>query len=326
VFDVSKPHILIISPASAKANNGNWRTAQRWKRFLQAAYRVSISTDDYFPPADAMIALHARRSADAIAQFATCQPSRPLIVVLTGTDLYRDIHTDPLAQRSLELASHLVVLQSAGLKELPPHLQAKASVVHQSATPLKPVSRTNKKNFIVSMIGHLRDEKDPLTFMRAAENARHPALRFVHIGGALTPDLAWEAQNLQERHTRYRWLDDLAHGKTRQKLKHSDLTVIASKMEGGANVIVEAVTSGVPVLASDISGNRGMLGDDYPGYFPVGDSKALASLIDRAATDPAFREQLCAQCATRAPLFSAEHEKTTLLQLMDNALKTKDDL
>lgn len=274
-----------------------------------------------------MIALHARRSAEAIARFSASHPSSPLILVLTGTDLYRDIHTDTHAQRSLELASHLVVLQSAGLKELPPHLHAKASVIHQSAAPLKPVNRTNnKKNFIVSMIGHLRDEKDPLTFMRAAEQVRHPALRFVHIGGALTPELAHEARILQNRQPRYRWLGDLAHGKTRQKLKHSDLTVIASKMEGGANVIAEALCSGVPVLASDISGNRGMLGDDYLGYFPVGDSKALASLIDRAATDSVFYEQLHRQCAARAPLFSVESEKAALLQLMDNALLAKDDL
>lgn len=272
-----------------------------------------------------MIALHARRSAPAIAAFSQAFPAKPLIVVLTGTDLYRDIHSDPDAQRSLRLASRLVVLQAAGLEELPSAMREKTTVIYQSATPLKAVApANNKRNFTVSMIGHLRDEKDPLTFMRAAERAHYPMLRFIHIGGALDTGLEQEAHFLQARHARYKWLGNLAHGETRRKLKHSDLTVIASRMEGGANVIAEAITSGVPVLVSNISGNRGMLGEDYPGYFPVGDSQALAALIDRAATDAGFRLLLWRQCAARAPLFSVEREKTALLQLMDNALKPKD--
>jgi putative glycosyltransferase (TIGR04348 family) len=322
---VNKPHITIISPASAKANNGNWRTAQRWKLFLQSAYRVTISTDQKAPGSDALIALHARRSAAAIAAYAQSYPARPLIVILTGTDLYRDIHTDPDAQRSLELASHLIVLQEAGLDELPPDMRAKASVIYQSSTALKPVDNAERRRHCtVSMIGHLREEKDPLTFLHAVELARNSSLRFIHIGGASDTFLEQQARALQIRNPRYKWLENLPHGRTRQLLKYSRLTVIASKMEGGANVIAEAVTSGVPVLASAIPGNRGMLGNDYGGYFPVGDSHALALLIERAAADTEFYALLQRQCAARAPLFFTEREKTALLQLMDNALNSKE--
>jgi putative glycosyltransferase (TIGR04348 family) len=322
---LNTPHIVIISPASAKANNGNWRTAARWKRFLSAAYRVSVATDGDVPAADAVIALHAGRSAKQIAAFARSCPRCPLIVALTGTDLYRDIHTAADAQRSLELASRLVVLQAAGIDELPEHLRGKTSVIYQSAAALKPADdMENRRFFTVSMVGHLRDEKDPLTFMRAVEMTSHARLRFLHIGGAADPRLECQARLLQERNARYRWLDNLAHGRTRELLKRSRLTVIASKMEGGANVIAEAVTSGVPVLASNISGNRGMLGDDYGGYFPAGDGKSLAALIDRSAQDREFLSLLRRQCAERAPLFSPEREKAALLQLMDNALNSKD--
>jgi glycosyltransferase involved in cell wall biosynthesis len=96
--------------------------------------------------------------------------------------------------------------------------------------------------------------------------------------------------------------------------------VIASRMEGGANVIIEAVTAGVPVLASDIAGNRGMLGDDYAGYFAMGDSDALARMIDRAQTDPAFYARLQTQCNARAALFAPAREQAALLQLLDNLL------
>jgi glycosyltransferase involved in cell wall biosynthesis len=112
----------------------------------------------------------------------------------------------------------------------------------------------------------------------------------------------------------------MPHAQTRQRLKRSHLMVIASEMEGGANVIIEAVTSGVPVLASDIPGNRGMLGDNYAGYFPLGDSASLAHLIDRAATDPVFHATLASQCAERAALFTPAIERTAVREFVDNLL------
>jgi putative glycosyltransferase (TIGR04348 family) len=243
--------------------------------------------------------------------------------VLTGTDLYRDIKTDADAQASLQLATRLVVLQSAGLQELSPDLRRKTSVIYQSSPSLKPIAgNPAARYFNVTMIGHLRDEKDPATFMRAAALTASPDVRLMHIGGALDPELGAQAESTQSAHSHYRWLGNLSHPKTRQFLKRSHLMVIASRMEGGANVIIEAVTSGVPVLASDISGNRGMLGEDYTGYFPVGDSRELARLIDRVAADASFYADLRQQCAARASLFSPEREKTALLELVDNVLTT----
>lgn len=322
---MSKPHIVIISPALAKANNGNWQTANRWARFLREHYRVTFAfapateTSRTNIAADAIIALHARRSAAAIAAFAAVYPSRPSILVLTGTDLYRDIRIDDSAKHSLQLATHLVVLQEAGLQELHPPLQRKTTVIYQSAPPLKPVPhKFGARHFDATMIGHLREEKDPATFMRAAKLLTSPQIRLTHIGAALNPTLGAEAEATQREQARYRWLGNLPHAKTRQLLKRSQLMVITSRMEGGANVIIEAITSGVPVLASDIAGNRGMLGPHYAGYFPVGDSHALARMIDRAATDSSLYAQLQSQCAARAPLFSPERERTAVLELVDN--------
>jgi putative glycosyltransferase (TIGR04348 family) len=320
---LAKPDITIISPALAKANNGNWQTASRWARFLRTHYRVTVESEWDGTPADLIIALHARRSARSIAAFAAACPSRPAVLVLTGTDLYRDIKTDADAQASLQLATRLVVLQSAGLQELSPDLRRKTSVIYQSAPSLKPIAgNLAARHFNVTMIGHLRDEKDPATFMRAAALTASPDVRLTHIGGALDPELGMQAESTQSAHFRYRWLGNLSHPKTRQLLKRSHLMVIASKIEGGANVIIEAVTSGVPVLASDISGNRGMLGEDYTGYFPVSDSRELARLIDCAVADPSFYAGLREQCAARASLFSPEREKTALLELVDNVLNS----
>lgn len=323
---MAKPHIVIISPYLANANNGNWQTAWRWSRFLSMRYKVTLAAHWDGMACDAMIALHARRSAASIAAFSAAFPALPLIVVLTGTDLYKDISSDKDAQRSLQLATQLLILQPAGLQALNKNLHHKTQVIYQSAPLLKPFKRNPEKQpryFDVTMIGHLRDEKDPVTFMHAAKSLASACVRLIHIGGALDPALAAQAEKTQQLYPRYHWLGNVAHAATRQRLKRSQLMVITSKMEGGANVIIEAVTSGVPVLASDISGNRGMLGEDYAGYFPLGDSIKLAHLIDRAASDTKFYRRLQAQCAARAPLFAPERERAALLKLVDSCITKK---
>ena len=323
---MSKPHIIIISPALANANNGNWQTAWRWSRFLREKYKVSLAVQWDGIPCDAMIALHARRSAASVAAYSDAYPAQPLIVVLTGTDLYKDILINADAQHSLLSATQLVVLQSAALQELDIHLRNKTHVIYQSAPSLKPLNKNRAKPpryFDVTMIGHLRIEKDPATFMHAAKLLKSKNVRLIHIGGALDPALGKQAEKTQQLYPRYQWLGNLAHAETRQRLKRSQLMVITSTMEGGANVIIEAVTSGVPVLASDISGNRGMLGEKYAGYFPLGDRLKLAHLIDRAAGDAKFYGRLQTQCAARATLFAPERERAALLKLVDNCITQK---
>ena len=314
-------HVLIVSPASARENNGNWQTASRWCHFLRSRYQVAIAADccaDANAP-DMLIALHARRSAGAIAAFARAYPGRPCIVVLTGTDLYRDIAHSPEAQASLEHASALVVLQGDGLNALAPRHRAKAHVVYQSAPTMRPAAHgEQRRHYDVCMIGHLRSEKDPYTFMRASTLVTSAKVRLLHIGGALESSLGQAATATAAVNARYQWLGNLPHSATRQRLARSHAMAICSLMEGGANVIIEAVTCGVPVLASDISGNRGMLGDDYAGYFPVGEAAALARLIDRSVHDPDFYALLQSQCTARAALFAPEIERATLLQLVHN--------
>jgi putative glycosyltransferase (TIGR04348 family) len=317
--------VVIVSPASARENNGNWQTASRWAHFLRGRYDAGIVREwtTAQPRPDLLIALHARRAAPSLAAYAQALPQQPSVLVLTGTDLYRDIATDADAQDSLARASALVVLQDAGLALLPAALRAKARVIYQSAPALAPYPHpARRRTYSISMIGHLRDEKDPLTFIRAAGLVENPSARMVHIGGALDPALGAAAEAAQAANPRYRWLGNLPHAATRQRLKRSHAMVIASRMEGGANVIIEAVTSGVPVLASDISGNRGMLGDDYEGYFAVGDAPALARLIDRSIGDSEFYRRLCRQCAARATLFAPSTEQAALLRLVDNLLDT----
>jgi putative glycosyltransferase (TIGR04348 family) len=319
------------------ANNGNWQTAYRWSQYLAAAYRVSLASQWHAPgegdggknaPA-CLIALHARRSAASIAEFANACPDRPLIVVLTGTDLYRDIHCDQSARRSLDLATHLVVLQTEGLAELDAGHRAKCRVIFQSAPAWTPSADPGEAGtFDVVLVGHLRAEKDPLTPMRALDalSADSP-VRLIHIGNALDDEYRLAAEAMQARTwpalQRYEWLAGLPHDETLRRIARAKAMVISSVMEGGANVIIEAIHAGVPVLASRISGNVGMLGRDYRGYFTPGDPKELAGLLERASRDDAFLAELKRQCADRAPLFEPAREEAAVLALVSDALNSR---
>jgi putative glycosyltransferase (TIGR04348 family) len=327
---LAKKHIVIISPALANANNGNWQTAQRWSTFLSTRHHTRI-VDSRDPAlaeacaaADVVIALHARRSAGAIAQAAGLHPRPAIVLVLTGTDLYRDIHTDADARAALLAADNLVLLQPAGLSELDRGCRDRATVIYQSAPALPPhVASDTERFFDICMIGHLRAEKDPACFFGAARllasaSLPQPPVRLTHVGAALDNAVGDQARATAAQCPNYRWLGNLDHDCARQVLRRSRAMVIASRMEGGANVIIEAVTCGVPVLASDISGNRGMLGEDYAGYFPAGDSAALAALVCRTAREPHFLQLLRAQCAARALLFTPEREQASVLRLIDN--------
>ncbi len=318
-----KPLVLIISPASAKANNGNWQTASRWAGFLKADYRVQILTEwSGESKADLMIALHARRSAPSIHAWRRHHAHAPLVVVLTGTDLYRDIRHDEAARRSLQLADRLVVLQQAGLEELREADLPPTRIIYQSAPAPAPLAKAEPAPFTTIMIGHLRPEKSPDTYMQAARLLQAPLPRMLHVGAALDPALGAQAEQTAAACPHYQWLGNLPHEQTLKRLAQSDLMVISSVMEGGANVIIEAVVAGVPVLASDIPGNRGMLGDDYAGLFPVGDAAALAQAIARAGSDAGFLGTLRRQCQARAPLFAPAREqdavRALVRELMDN--------
>lgn len=301
----------------AGANNGNWHTARRWARCLAPHARVRIELEWAGADDDMMIALHARRSAASIARFAAVYPQRPLVLALTGTDLYRDIRGDAQAQQSLALASRLVVLQPEGLGELTPAHAAKAGVIYQSARALRP-GRRSRRHFDLVLVGHMRREKDPLTALRALRLL--PAglpVRLFHVGGALDPELAAEVAQLGAGDSRYHWLGALPQAATRQLIKRCHLLLLPSLMEGGANVLIEAVTSGVPVLGSDIPGNRGMLGADYPGWFPAGDAERLSALISRAVHDPGYFATLCRHCAERVSLFSPARECAAVCSLLE---------
>jgi putative glycosyltransferase (TIGR04348 family) len=317
---VKRLNIVIVTPALADANNGNWQTAQRWSRLLSQAYRVRLAADWQAGDDDVLIALHARRSAAALARWKAQRPAAPAVLVMTGTDLYRDIQSDPSAQSSLRSADRLVVLNELGASALPPEMQTKVHVVLQSCSARQALPKT-EHHLRALMVGHLRDEKSPRTYFQAARFLHHRGdILLDHAGAALDPALGDEATALMASCPQYRWLGAVTHAQARQRIQAAHVLVHPSKMEGGAHVVTEAVRSGTPVLASRIDGNMGLLGVGYDGYFPPGDAAALASHLQRLRDTPAMLQQMAQQCAVRSALFDPTEESKVLHTLLRDLL------
>ncbi|HEV2424100.1 MAG TPA: selenoneine biosynthesis selenosugar synthase SenB [Terriglobia bacterium] len=314
--------IGIVTPAPPRSRYGNRVTALRWARILKGlGHRVRTKQAYEGEPYDLLIALHARRSYPSALRFHRAHPERPLIVALTGTDLYHDLPQSGRARKSLELATLLVALQRKVSEELEPHLHSKVRVIHQSVSlppgPPRFDCGGSRRTFDVCVIGHLRPVKDP--FRAALAARRLPAssrVRILHVGAAMDEAMAERARAEMKINRRYRWLGEQPRWRVRQILERSAVCVLSSKLEGGANIVSEAIVAGTPVIASRIAGSVGLLGEDYPAYFEVGDTNGLAQLLNRASTDGEFLRRLSSHCRKLVPLFDPRRERKVWRQLL----------
>jgi len=320
-----KMHIGIITPAAPKSLNGNRATAQRWADFLvQLGHKVSITVKWDGTEYDIMVALHAWRSAESIAQFKKQFPNKPIILAMTGTDLYRFIHSHPEPTlASVYAADKIVTLHRLASKVLPDSVQNKVQVIHQSAMPLEDVISENEicseNTFDICVVGHLREEKDSMRVAYAVRDLPTSSnIRVLHYGKAHNEEWAKYAEEEMKINSRYQWFGEVSRNKVREAYRCCKLMVLPSIMEGGANVVSEATVAGLPVVTSDIDGSVGLLGDGYAGYFPVKNEKALREVLLKVESDESFIEKLKLQCSKRAELFTVDVERQAWVNLLSD--------
>jgi putative glycosyltransferase (TIGR04348 family) len=317
-----KPSIEIVTPAPAGSLHGNRITALRWQGFLEKlAYKTSVTESWSGKEVNVLIALHGLRSYASIANFKKAYPHHPIILILTGTDIHRDLGDSPQVAESMEIADAIVILQPAALTALPKCFHYKVHLIYQSVkvTTRKPLL---KRDFLVSLIGHLRPEKDPFCSVLSLQYLNSASkLKLVHLGKAMSITMEKEAQSHAKKQARYHWLGECSHAHTMRWLARSNLMVISSLMEGGAHVVSEAIAIGVPVIASDIPGNRGLLGNNYPAYFPVGDAQALGRLLTKAEFDPTFYHKLERAITARQRITLPTLEQRSIQKLLQSLLQ-----
>ena len=292
-------------------------TALRWQGFLEGlGYSVDVTESWSRGDTGLLIALHAYRSHQSIVEFKKQYPSRPLVLILTGTDLYRDIKNHSEVIQSMEMADQLIVLQSSAVDSIPASLRDKVQVIYQSVA-MDIRDSAAKDDFLVSVIGHLREEKDPFCVVRSlALLPTDSKITVTHLGQAMSPQMKDQATKFSATIDRYQWVGEVSHADALKTLSQSRLMVISSRMEGGAHVVSEAIALGIPVIASDIPGNRGLLGEDYPAYYPVGDEAALATLLYRAEKMPTFYASLQKHIILRRELIRPAREKQSIQELV----------
>jgi putative glycosyltransferase (TIGR04348 family) len=329
--------IGIVTPAPPDSLHGNRITALRWATILRGlGNHVSILQTYDGKPYDLLVALHARKSHSSIVNFRQQQPVSPIIVALTGTDLYRDIRTCYLAKESLSIATRIIVLQPKAVEELRPIWRKKTRVIFQSLKDGQALRGTSGKSarppggnhakkrssasFDVSVIGHLRAVKDPFrTAMAARLLPDSSKVRVLQVGGAMTNGMANRARKEMIVNERYQWLGEQPQARVRHILKRSSLCVLSSRMEGGANVLSEAIVASVPILASRIDGNVGILGANHPGYFDVGDTRHLARLLTRAESSSEYLAELKAWSQSLTSLTDPAREEKAWIALVNES-------
>jgi putative glycosyltransferase (TIGR04348 family) len=303
--------IALVTPAPAQVHTGNRTTADRWARLLrELGNEVNVQRDWNGEPCDLLIALHARRSFPAMRRFREMHQRAPLILALTGTDVYGDLENGAEAMGSLELATRIVVLQELAVGAVPEGARRKVRVIYQSAERPAISPPREESCFQVCVLAHLRSVKDPL---RAAYAVRElpvsSRIQVKHAGAVLDPEFAGQVEGEQRTNLRYRWLGPLTHEKAVDLLARSHVLALTSHLEGGANVVSEAIAVGTPVISSLIPGSVGILGTDYPGFFPAGDSVALREQLQKAESNDGFYRDLQDRVARLRPLVRADRER-----------------
>ena len=327
-------NVLIYSPAPSGSTRGNRITAQRWAELIRSlGHEVHIAEPDSgslqpganpvdFTQFDVLVGLHAAHSASFVKDFAQACPNKPVFVSITGTDLFRDLlgNSRQRAQvvESLDLADRIIVLEPECRKHLTPEWLEKTVVIFQSATPVEKPTDKNRDAFVVTVVGHLRPVKDPfLTALALKLLPPESRIRVIQFGVALDAEMKKAAEQLASELPRYEWRGSVSHEEAQRQLAASHLTILSSISEGAPSVISEAVVNNVPILATRITASIGLLGDDYPGMFPVGDEEALAELLVRAETDSDFYEQLRSWISRLKSRFDPHTELAAWKELLD---------
>jgi len=268
---------------------------------------------------DVLVALHAHHSAASVQRFHQRRPRAPLVVALTGTDVYGHLGDDGLTLASLDVATACVVLQPLALNELSERVRAKTRVIHQSA-PAPPPTSTGagrRAGFTAAVLAHLREVKDPKLAARAVRLLPpESSVRVVHFGAPLDEGMEEWARAETSRNRRYEWRGEVPRWRAMRKLARSQVMVLTSRAEGGANAVSEALAAGVPVLSSRVDGSVGILGEDYEGYFGVGRAEELAELLERAEDDGDFYGRLREACEALRPLVSPDRERAAWADLL----------
>ena len=315
--------VLIHSPYPRQKSQGNAVTALRMKNLLaEGGLSVAIHERGDSPiEAKCLIALNARKSAAEIFAFQERQSASVVVALLTGTDVNHPEMEDPCSDtiKALHQSDVIVSLHGGFSHRIPDELLGKTTVIYPSVRIPDTVRHFPTSEREVVIAGNFRDEKNPNLLIQAVGELVGESITFHAYGDG------GSYQELLEK-TADDYDDFKLHGVQDHevlltKMQSASVLLNTSIEEGGANAICEAVAIGLPVVASKIDGNIGMLGQDYAGFFTSGDVGELAKLLRRIFAEKELYELLKQQVSKRAELFSYEREAAEWVALVQKIIK-----
>lgn len=234
----------------------------------------------------------------------------PVAIVTTHHGWIRNTRRQMLFTRlALRLCArfHGVELVSEQMRrELPSTLRhsSRVSVVHNGIvlgdyapaglrTSVRAELGVQSDDIVIGVIGRMSVEKGQVEMLDAMRSVREKVARAVLLfagEGALRPVLERRAQDLG-LDGRVRFVE---HRQPVQPLYEAiDLLASPSRTEGLSNVILEALTFGVPVVATKVGGNPEIVEDGVSGLLvPARDPETMASALVRVLTDADLRSRL----------------------------------
>lgn len=322
------PRVLLVTPAGRGSRSGNRITALRWAAHLRRlGLQPRLVQQWQGEPCTLLVAIHAVKTAASVLAAAAALPHLRIVVLLAGTDVYPTFAPGPTALAAIDRADAIVALQPEAVAMLPATLRGKVRTIVQSAVA---VPSPRAAGFRACVLAHLRLVKAPLLPLAALRLLpAEPRCELVLAGRALDLATADAVRAAVAVEPRARWLGELPRRAARQLLASSQLCIVPSAAEGGANVVSEAIAAGTPLLATAVPGNLGLLGADWPGLFPAGDAAALATLWHRGATDADFHALLTARMRRLQPMVEPARERSALAALLTDlglAIRAGSDL
>jgi glycosyltransferase involved in cell wall biosynthesis len=311
--------LALVTPFAPPSVRGNAITVDRVVRGLRergAELRVWDLSRQSEPAVEAQVeayrpalvhAFHARHVGPLALRLAR-RLEVPLVVTLTGTDANHDLLDAEHAARVrhvLEGAGAITAFHASIVEQVAavlPDLRARLVVVPQAvrfagASPCDLASRwpgLPPGRVLFVFPAGIRAVKAPLRPLAALDAlaAADPRLRLAFAGPVLDRSLGERLRAGLAGRPWARHLGEVPHAEMASLLDQADVVLNCSLSEGGlANSVLEALSRGRAVLASDIAGNRGLISDEVTGLL-FRDDAGLAAQAARLAADAPLRARL----------------------------------
>lgn len=338
--------LLFLDPALANRTSGNQTTSLRiseyWQSLGHEVQSVSVRgtplerehLKDLIRTSDLILALHSGHCHEVLELWREMGKPIPLIFLVSGTDLFEPLlNTRTFSADFISACedAHSIVTFAQGFDRLFSSFgkecwAEKNQTIFQGASPVSWKMADHDPRHAV-VIGHLRFIKDPWISVRALEilqsslRAVGPGFQIQHFGTSLDPGTEEEIRNAQKRFPGPDWKWESRGAVTGKEIRavmsSAPLLIQPSIHEGGANVVGEFLVSGLPIIASNAPGNVGLLGEDWPGLFGVGDDQGLADLLQQWLESEEFRKRLFVASSELSQQHDRVHEKVAWERLLN---------